>query len=126
MEHPMDCFDMVIGMMIDGMSQVRDYYSVSHIMPQPDEFFGGKDSLASATAYQQDGVTTIVFRKPLKGESYQDNMCVINFSYQSSKFCFSLSIRSNRSNNITGRYYCNLGKRYNVWKIHFSGEKLPF
>ncbi|VDK81473.1 unnamed protein product, partial [Litomosoides sigmodontis] len=71
-EDSMDCFDMVIGVMIDGMSKVRDYYSVPHIVPQPDEFFGGKDSLTAATAYQQDGVTTIIFRKPLKAFDQAD------------------------------------------------------
>ncbi|CAG9532242.1 unnamed protein product [Cercopithifilaria johnstoni] len=71
-EHPMDCLDMVIGMIIDDVSQVRDYYSFSHIMPQPDEFFGGKDSLTSAAAYQQDGITTVVFRKSLKASDQAD------------------------------------------------------
>ncbi|EJW70539.1 hypothetical protein WUBG_18554, partial [Wuchereria bancrofti] len=61
-DNPMDCFDMVIGVIIDGISQIRDYYSFPQITPQLDEFFGGKDSLTSATAYQQDGITTIIFR----------------------------------------------------------------
>ncbi|KAL3995632.1 DOMON domain family protein [Acanthocheilonema viteae] len=71
-EHSMDCLDMVIGVMVDGMSQVRDYYSFSHILPQPDELFGGKDSLTSATAYQQDNITTVIFRKPLKASDHAD------------------------------------------------------
>lgn len=66
----MNCLDMVIGMVIDDVSQVRDYYSLSRIIPQPDEFFGGKDSLTSAAAYQQDGTTTVIFRKPLKGDNH--------------------------------------------------------
>ncbi|VDN83646.1 unnamed protein product, partial [Brugia pahangi] len=71
-ENPMDCLDMVIGVIIDGISQVRDYYSFPQITPQLDEFFGGKDSLTSATAYQQDGITTIIFRKPLKASDQAD------------------------------------------------------
>lgn len=62
-----DCLDMVIGVMINGMSQIRDYYSFPQMKPQPDEFFGGQDSLTSAVAYQQDGITTLIFRKPLMG-----------------------------------------------------------
>uniref|UniRef100_A0A1I7VHX5 DOMON domain-containing protein n=1 Tax=Loa loa TaxID=7209 RepID=A0A1I7VHX5_LOALO len=72
MEHPMDCLDMVIGVIIDDISQVRDYYSFPQITPQPDEFFGGQDSLTSATAYQQDGITTVIFRKPLAASDQAD------------------------------------------------------
>uniref|UniRef100_A0A0R3S1G0 DOMON domain-containing protein n=1 Tax=Elaeophora elaphi TaxID=1147741 RepID=A0A0R3S1G0_9BILA len=71
-EDAMDCLDMVIGMMINGVSQVRDYYSLSQIALQPDEFFGGQDSLTSATVYQQDGITTVVFRKPLRASDQAD------------------------------------------------------
>jgi hypothetical protein len=33
----------------------------------PDSFFGGKEDLTSAVGYEQDGVTTIMFRKKLEG-----------------------------------------------------------
>uniref|UniRef100_A0A0N5D296 DOMON domain-containing protein n=1 Tax=Thelazia callipaeda TaxID=103827 RepID=A0A0N5D296_THECL len=64
--HPLDCVDVVIGSVINGMSRVRDYYSVSHARPQLDEFFGGQNSLTSASAYYHNGITTVVFRKPLE------------------------------------------------------------
>ena len=35
----------------------------------PDSFFGGKDDLTAALVYEEDGVTTIVFRKKLEGEA---------------------------------------------------------
>ena len=35
----------------------------------PDSFFGGKDDLTAALGYEEDGVTTIVFRKKLEGEA---------------------------------------------------------
>ena len=37
--------------------------------PMPDSFFGGKDDLTAALGYEEDGVTTIVFRKKLEGEA---------------------------------------------------------
>ena len=63
----MDCADFVIGSVTDGISRVRDYFATSRSTPQLDSFYGGKDSLTSAAAYEEDGVTTVVFRKPLRG-----------------------------------------------------------
>uniref|UniRef100_A0A915PXC5 DOMON domain-containing protein n=1 Tax=Setaria digitata TaxID=48799 RepID=A0A915PXC5_9BILA len=71
-EESVDCLDIVIGSVIDGVSQIRDYYSFSQITPKPDEFFGGQDSLTSAAAYQQDGITTVIFRKPLQASDKTD------------------------------------------------------
>ncbi|VDM93706.1 unnamed protein product, partial [Onchocerca ochengi] len=73
MEHSMDCLDIVIGLINDNdISNVRDYYSFSQLTPLPDEFFGGQDSLTSAIAYQQDGITTVIFRKPLEASDQAD------------------------------------------------------
>ena len=33
----------------------------------PDSFYGGKEDLTSALGYEEDGVTTIIFRKKLEG-----------------------------------------------------------
>ena len=35
--------------------------------PMPDNFFGGKDDLTSALGYEENGVTTILFRKKIDG-----------------------------------------------------------
>ena len=35
--------------------------------PMPDDFFGGKDDLTSALGYEENGVTTILFRKKIDG-----------------------------------------------------------
>ncbi|KAM3718652.1 MOXD1 [Dirofilaria immitis] len=69
----MDCVDMVVGLVNDdNTSYVRDYYSISQIAPQTDEFFGEYDSLTSAIAYQQNGITTIIFRKFLEASDQAD------------------------------------------------------
>jgi hypothetical protein len=33
----------------------------------PDSFYGGKEDLTSALGYEEDGTTTIIFRKKLEG-----------------------------------------------------------
>ena len=33
----------------------------------PDNFFGGKDDLTAALGYEENGVTTILFRKKIDG-----------------------------------------------------------
>jgi hypothetical protein len=35
----------------------------------PDSFYGGKEDLTSALGYEEDGVTTIIFRKKLEGRA---------------------------------------------------------
>ena len=34
--------------------------------PQPDKFYGGQEDLSAAVGYEENGITTIAFRKPLK------------------------------------------------------------
>uniref|UniRef100_A0A158PCS3 DOMON domain-containing protein n=1 Tax=Angiostrongylus cantonensis TaxID=6313 RepID=A0A158PCS3_ANGCA len=41
--------------------------------PRPDSTFGGSDSLTTATAFSEDGITTIVFRKKLKATDEWDH-----------------------------------------------------
>lgn len=110
MENPIDCLDMVIGILINGVSQVRDYYSFSQIAPQPDEFFGGHNSLTSATAYQQDDITTVIFRKPLKGRSYQ---CKLSSSHQNITFLLFIQRKKKKLNSIGNKYFYMLY----LWKI---------
>jgi hypothetical protein len=33
----------------------------------PDSFYGGKEDLTAALGYEEDGTTTIIFRKKLEG-----------------------------------------------------------
>ena len=63
----MDCNDITIGMARGSVSKIYDAYTRDRSTPQPDEFYGGKDDLTAAVGYEEDGVTTIAFRKKLTG-----------------------------------------------------------
>lgn len=59
---------MVIGSAKGQLSRIGDYYSRDRSTPQKDEFYGGKDDLTGALGFEDDdGFTTIVFRKKVKG-----------------------------------------------------------
>lgn len=45
--------------------------------PRVDSFWGGKNDLTAAVGFEKDGVTTIAFRKKLKGNLYLN--CAIIF-----------------------------------------------
>ena len=64
----MDCTDMVIGMARGSTSRVGDYYTRDRSTPRLDEVYGGTDSLTDAMGYEEDGVTTIMFRRKIKGK----------------------------------------------------------
>ncbi|CAO4364658.1 unnamed protein product [Caenorhabditis nigoni] len=72
----MHCADMVVGMVANGRARIMDMYSPSKATPMEDTFFGGENSLTSAAAFQEDGVTTLIFRKKLEAEEKWDNSFV--------------------------------------------------
>jgi len=78
--HPMDCADIVVGASVGGVGQVRDYYTLSRATPQLDEYYGGRKSLTSATAFEQDGMTTVVFRKKLSSR-YSSTIYLMIYFY---------------------------------------------
>lgn len=54
--------------LIEGnLHRIQDMYTRDRSTPRTDKFYGGEDSLTSAVGSQVDGVTTIVFRKPVQG-----------------------------------------------------------
>ncbi|VDM65403.1 unnamed protein product, partial [Strongylus vulgaris] len=69
----MECTDMVIGSVVNGRGRVQDFYSTSKASPRPDTVYGGKDSLTAASAFNEDGVTTVVFRKKLRADDEWDH-----------------------------------------------------
>lgn len=48
-------------------SRIADYYTRDRSTPRMDLFWGGKNDLTAAMGFEKDGVTTILFRKKLKG-----------------------------------------------------------
>ena len=68
LQNGMDCSDIVIGAAVGEWSRVGDYYTSDRSTPRHDEFYGGTQSLTAAIASQSDdGFTTVIFRRPVKG-----------------------------------------------------------
>merc|ERR1719245_2441585 len=63
----MDCQDIIIGKVKGDLSNIGDYYTRDRSTPRRDEFYGGKDDLTAAIGWERDGVTTLMFRKPVTG-----------------------------------------------------------
>ena len=72
--HPMDCSDIVIGMARGSVGKVYDAYTRDRSTPREDEFYGGQDDLTAAIAYEEDGITTVAFRRQLacKKKKYEN------------------------------------------------------
>ena len=64
----MDCTDLVIGAARGAFGRVGDYYTRDRSTPREDEFWGGSGSLTAALAYEEDGITTVAFRRKIAGE----------------------------------------------------------
>ena len=63
----MDCTDMVIGSARGMRSRVGDYYTRDRSTPLHDEVYGGTQSLTAALGFEENGYTTILFRKKIQG-----------------------------------------------------------
>jgi len=74
--HLMDCQDIVIGKVRNGLSNIGDYYTRDRSTPRRDDFFSGDDDLESAVGFEVDGTTTIIFRKPTMAQHGSDNSFV--------------------------------------------------
>lgn len=71
--NPMDCTDIVIGAARGMASRVGDYYTRDRSTPRTDDVYGGKSELALGTGYEENGVTTIIFRKKLVADEPTDH-----------------------------------------------------
>lgn len=69
----MGCSDMVIGTAKGMHSRIRDYYTRDMSSPRFDTFYGGTEDLTSATGWEKDGFTTIIFRRKLKTNDPTDH-----------------------------------------------------
>ena len=71
--HAMDCTDMVIGMARGDSSRIFDYYTRDRSTPRLDTFWGGSNDLTAALGFEEDGETTILFRKKLTATGKSDH-----------------------------------------------------
>ena len=61
----MDCADIVIGQACGNRFRVIDYYTRDRSTPRRDSFYGGDDDITAAVGSEVDGITNIIFRRPL-------------------------------------------------------------
>jgi len=72
--HSMDCQDIIVGKVKGDLSNIGDYYTRDRSTPRRDEFYGGKDDLTAAVGWEENGITTIMFRKPISSyDVHTDN-----------------------------------------------------
>lgn len=71
--HPMDCSDIVIGAAQGMYSRIRDYYTRDRSTPRLDTHYGGSEDISSATGWEREGVTTIIFRRKIKTSDPTDH-----------------------------------------------------
>ncbi|XP_075986210.1 DOMON-like domain-containing protein nahoda isoform X2 [Anticarsia gemmatalis] len=74
--NPMDCTDIVIGTAKGNYHRVLDYYTRDRSTPRVDTFWGGHDDITAASGYEENGVTTIMFRKKIKAKEPTDHSIV--------------------------------------------------
>ncbi|KAK3762553.1 hypothetical protein RRG08_032084 [Elysia crispata] len=70
--HAMDCIDIVIGTAKGQLSRIGDYYTRDRSTPLFDEEYGGKDDLTAAFGFEENGETTILFRRKLQATESTD------------------------------------------------------
>ncbi|XP_046972493.1 uncharacterized protein LOC124539236 [Vanessa cardui] len=74
--NPMDCTDIVIGTAKGNYHRVLDYYTRDRSTPRVDTFWGGHDDITAASGFEENGVTTIMFRKKIKAKEPSDHSFV--------------------------------------------------
>lgn len=60
---------MVVGTARGNRSRIGDFYAHGRSTPMYDSFYGGKENLLGAYGYEENGYTTIIFRKKMSGKS---------------------------------------------------------
>ncbi|KAK3741777.1 hypothetical protein RRG08_000524, partial [Elysia crispata] len=70
--HAMDCIDIIIGTAKGQLSRIGDYYTRDRSTPLFDEEYGGKDDLTAAFGFEENGETTILFRRKLQATESTD------------------------------------------------------
>lgn len=64
---------LVMGGARGKLSRVLDYYTRDRSTPRLDSFWGGQDDLTSATGWEKDGKTTLVFRRKVRSTDGSDH-----------------------------------------------------
>lgn len=79
--NPMDCTDIIIGSARGKASRVKDYYTRDRSTPREDEFWGGKNDLTLGTGFEENGITTIIFRKKFDAKEPTDHSFIDDLTH---------------------------------------------
>ena len=70
---PMDCADMVVMAAQGEYSRIHDAFSKDRSTPKLDTYYnGGVNSLTAAIGKEENGMTTVLFRRKLQGTNYKN------------------------------------------------------
>lgn len=69
----MDCTDIIIGQVRGTHSRIRDYYTRDRSTPRSDTFWGGTEDISSATGWEENGITTLIFRRKIYSSDPTDH-----------------------------------------------------
>ncbi len=66
-------FNLLQGTVREGnLVRAGDHYTRDRSTPRRDSFYGGEEDLAGVIGWEEDGKTTIMFRRP--GDAFQHKM----------------------------------------------------
>lgn len=71
--HAMDCTDLVVGTAKGRLFRVGDYYTRDRSTPRMDENYGGIQNLLGAIGVEDNGITTIRWRRKLESSDSTDH-----------------------------------------------------
>lgn len=77
----MDCTDIIIGSARGKTSRIGDFYTRDRSTPRVDEFWGGKSHLTAAAGFEENGVTTIIFRRKLQADEPTDHSIIDDLTH---------------------------------------------
>ncbi len=64
---------MIMGGARGSQSRILDYYTRDRSTPRLDSFWGGKDDITSATGWEKDSKTTLIFRRKVRSTDGPDH-----------------------------------------------------
>ncbi|CAG0924190.1 unnamed protein product, partial [Notodromas monacha] len=74
--HAMDCADIVIGTARGAAHRIEDYYTRDRSTPREDAYWGFRSDITASFGVEEDGVTTIAFRRKLDASEPTDHSIV--------------------------------------------------
>ena len=110
----MDCTDIILGSARGQQSRVGDYYTRDRSSPRSDAFYGGgSNSLTAAIGKEENGVTTILFRRKLLGCYFVNIECLPKRNY-------TYGIYTRTHAHTSAKQTCTCSVYAKLWVIMYS------